>query len=535
MSVNEKKTESTDVIASLFQKYATDPYMLDKTHRYITTQLPSILDNAKRNHTERCSRITEMTNDQENFIQSFLTDNQYFYVSSTERFFYYDRVHYSLISEDDILYRVLSTISRDGQLMSWKQKTKINIMKRIREGNSLLKTIPESATIQYVIDILCPLLFSSRNEVKYFLTVLGDNILRKNTGLIHFIHPKAKHFIRELSNICQIYVGVGLSQTFRHKYHDHDYQNCRIIKINETIRSESIWHEILKQSILDIICIACHYSSRFSSSDEFALTHSNDQELSDSIFYLKNSEPVVLIDLFMNEYLDITTEANETRIMGSPQHEFFIEDVMETNSIRQITWKDMQYLWKHFLDSKHLPALLFFGTLKTHLTGKLSEFFKEDKDSFIGICSKYLPVVQSVLQFWTDTIIVDETESDFEVEEIFLLYKQWCSSNDETSNNMTTKQMLDIIMYFFPTVEIEEEKFISKIRCSLWDKRMDIDIAMNHYRDHLLETTGSTNISSYDAYLFYCKYYKPVRGSGIKKQVVSKAYFDSYYQDTITS
>lgn len=528
MSVEEKKTESIDAITTLFQKYAADPYIVDKTHRYITTQLPTILENAKQTHIERCSRISEMTNDQEIFIQSFLTENQYFYVSSTERFFCYDGIHYSLISEDDILYRVLSTISRDGQLMSWKQKTKINIMKRIREGNSLLKTIPESATIQYVIDLLCPLLFSTRNEVKYFLTVLGDNILRKNTGLIHFIHPKAKHFIRELNNICQIYVGVGLSQTFRHKYHDHDYQNCRIIKINETIRSESIWHEILKQSILDIICISCHYSSRYSSSDEFVMNHSNDEELSDSVFYLKNSPPSDLIALFMNEYLDITTDANETRIMGSPQHEFFIEYTMETDSIRQITWKDMQYLWKNFLDSKHLPALLFFGTLKTHLMEKLSEFFKEDKDSFIGICSKYLPAVQTVLQFWNDAVLYDETESNFELEELFVLYKQWCNTNNEASSGMTTKQMLDIIIYFFPTVEVEQEKFISKIRCSLWDKRMDIDIAMNHYRDHLLETTGSTNISGYDAYLYYCKYYKPIRGSGIKKQLVSKSYFDNY-------
>ena len=87
--------------------------------------------------------------------------------------------------------------------MSWKQRTKINIMKRIKE-NSLLGSIPESDTIQFVLDILCPLLFANRTEAKYFLTILGDNILRKNTNLIHFIYPKSKQFLQTINNICTI-------------------------------------------------------------------------------------------------------------------------------------------------------------------------------------------------------------------------------------------------------------------------------------------------------------------------------------------
>ena len=47
-----------------------------------------------------------------------------------------------------------------------------------------------------------------------------------------------------------------------------------------------------------------------------------------------------------------------------------IINVTDTSSIRgtQITWKNMQYLWKHYLDSCGLPSVMFLQTFKTLLT-----------------------------------------------------------------------------------------------------------------------------------------------------------------------
>ena len=205
-------------IESIYKKYENNPHMLAKTHSYLITQLPTILENIRQNHEQRQQRIESMTQDQDAFIESFLSNNQYFYLSQTELFFYYDGLHYQNISEDDILYNVLSSITKDRNLMSWKQRTRIHIMKRIRENNSLFKSIPESETIQFVLELLYPTIFSTRNEAKYFLTVLGDNILRKNTNLIHYISINAKPFLRELNNICQQFIGSNLSQTFKHKF-----------------------------------------------------------------------------------------------------------------------------------------------------------------------------------------------------------------------------------------------------------------------------------------------------------------------------
>ena len=528
----EKMAEASDQIQSLFLKYSDDPYMFSKTHHYIINLLPNVLDSMKQNHLDRTARIIEMTADQDLFIQSFLTNNQYFYMTTNEKFFYYDRLHYQYINDDDILYRILSSISRDRHLMSWKQKTKIHIMKRIREENPLLKSIPESETIQNVMDLLCPALFTTRAQAKYFLTILGNNILKKNNNLIHFIHPKSKHFIRELNNACLFSIGLGLSQTFRHKFHEHDYQNCRVIKINDCVKSEMIWNPVLEH-VLDIVCVACHYSTRFSSSDEFAESHSNDSELEDDVFFLKRSRQCDLVDVFMREYLDltvVTAEAAPSQVMSystSPQN-FFFDEQMNDNTITQITWKNMLYLWKHFLDSKQLPSLLYYGTLKTCLVEKLSGFYKEEKDSFFGICCRHLPAVQTFIQFWEETVVVDERESGFEIEELHILYRQWCFTNDEQRRNITSKQILDVILYFYPNMDISQEKYISKIRNVLWDKREDIRIAVDNYIVFLRTTPENqpyNNVSIYDAYLYYSKFYKT---PGTQKQIVSKNYFEKY-------
>lgn len=505
MSHQNNRALVNETIDALYEKYQNNEYMISKIDNYLCKQLPTIFENMEKLHVERTARIQELSTEQDVFIQCFLNNNQYFYVSTTERFFYYDGIHYQDFNEDDILHHVLTTITKDRNLMSWKQRTKINIMKRIKE-NSLLASIPESDTIQSVLDLLSPALFSSRVEAKYFLTILGDNILRKNTNLIHFIYPKAKQFLQTFNNICQMFLGVGLAHTFKHKYYEHAYQDCRLVKINESVQSEIIWNSIIYQSALDIICVACHYSIRYSSSDNYLLSFSNEAALIKSVFYIKDIQPCDLINLFTSEYLD----NRPTTHTG--------QDIM------QITWKNMQYLWKQFLDSKNLPSVIFMQTLKTLMVEKLKDNYKEDSDSFVGVCSKFLPAIQKFLQFWGETMVSDETETDLEIEEVVILFRKWLISHGELASNLTDRQILDLIVYYFPNVEIDRSKYISKIRSSMWDKQLDIQVALDNLKATI--RLSPVNYSIYDAYSFYCK-----QGN---EQNVSKSYFEKYVFDNFS-
>jgi hypothetical protein len=103
---------------------------------------------------------------------------------------------------------------------------------------------------------------------------------------------------------------------------------------------------------------------------------------------------------------------------------------------------------------------------------------------------------------------------------------------------MNDKQIIDLILHFFPNVEIERDKYISKWRCLLWDKALDIQIALAHLketiRDKYLQNSNgrsstpqpNVNVSIYDAYLFYCKYFS--NNESPNKLKVSKSYFEKY-------
>jgi len=533
--MNEKLDAAKRTVEDLFEKYAGDSYMLERTYNYICNQLPTLLENMKASHTERTHRMEIMTTDQDRFIESFLTNNQYFYVPATESYFFYDGNHYQLNTEDGILHHVLSSISRNTNLMSWKQKTRIYIMKRIRD-NHLLETIPNSDTIQSVLKLFHPTLFNTRNETKYFLTVLGDNIKKKSLKLTHFIDIRAKSFLKEFNQVCQQWIGVNLNQTFRYKYYDHDYQTCRIIRINDAVKDDDYWVSFLSKYALDIICVACHYSNRFGNSDEYVAEKSHDMELCRMVFTLKDTNPVDMIDKFIREYVQLSCR------MGTIQ----INPV--DLRVPQMTWKDIQYLWNKFLGVNHLPAIMFQQTMKNLMIDKLREYYRPDTDSFIGITSEYLPNIQLFLHYWNETIVTDMTETDFEIEEIVALYNKWLPDDGNAGKRMNDSQILDIISHFFPHIEIEKDKYISKIRSTLWDKPLDIQIALEELKDHIVKTAYAQygndrkhseetesefmtqTISIYDAYNYYCRFY----GGQSSKMIVNKAYFEKYILENLS-
>jgi hypothetical protein len=525
-----------NIVQELYTKYENDPYMALKTHNYICNQLPNVLQNTFINRQLRIMRTEELTTEHDSFIESFLTNNKYFYVPSTDKFFYYSGIQYKLYSEDEILHHILSSITKDRNLVSWKYKTKTSVMKRIKE-NLLIKTVPESQTIQRVIMSLYPAFFATKTEVKYFLTVLGDNIFKKNPNLIHFLQPYTKNFIRSLNAICIEYLGINLLHTFKFKYHGHEYYNSRLLHFHESIKYQQITDNIIKEIGLDMLCVACHYSIRHDNSDEYVYS-CQDSDLQSYVFYLKDLNIENLITIFINEYITFgNIDAN-------------------INDCSPISWKNLQYLWKHFLTAKKLPTVVFQNPLKNILIEKMNERYIIETDSFHNIFSKFLPEIQQFITFWDTTMISDESEQGLEMDEIKYLFNKWRNTQHEKKNGINDEQMIDIIRYFYPDIIIESEKYIQYTRCTLWDKKNDIKIALEEL--YYNKNGCNMNISIYDAYLFYCKYHYylntneimsssndfilddvslPITKNVIKTNrpfIVNKSYFHKYISENLT-
>ncbi len=550
-----------EAIQSLYSKYEQNPFMEQKVVNYVCSQLPLIFENIERTHHERSQRIDELTAEQDMFIQHFLYNNRYFYHPSTETFFYYNGDRYRNYGEDDILFNVLSTISKDANLMQWKHKTKATIMKRIKE-NHLYKAIPESKTIQAVLNLFCPAIFKTKTEAKYFLTILGENIVGKTrnadddvvtASLIHIVPASTKQFIHRLNTLCQSWFGCNLSQTFKFKYHaDHSYSSIRIFNFNGSVGD--VENEVFDYGFndrgLDILCVACHYANRYMNSDNYALKYSNDAELVNAVFFLKNITPDTLVDMFVSEYIGVpeakVSEANLPLVEPKvSEPKVLSETKISSLADIKISWKNMSYLWKHFLEAKRLPNVIVTTKLKTHLTTRLSDYYDVEADVFTGINSKYLPNVCKFLQFWDDSMEHDDTELELEMSEVAVLFKKWSESRRESPVQLSEKQMCDLIVYFYPEVEIEGEKYIYKIKNKMWDKQLDIQMAMEDLKDRL-GCDGwrqvTEHVSLYDAYVHYSNYMNGTitKGEESKRRrpssgnmaairiIVSKQYFDRF-------
>jgi hypothetical protein len=514
-NLEEKCIES---IQELLKKYENNKYMLQRIHNNVVNYLPNILENDLKNHEKRIDRATYLTNEQQLFIQIFLSKNKYFYLPNNNCFYEYNGKNYFIVKDDDIIYKLLSSISKDRVLLQWKYKTKINIIKQIKE-RSLLTSIPETETIQNVLNIIYPSIFSTKNQAKYFLTIIGDNILKKKQDLIFLVTPQTKKILVEIDNIAYISIGsANTTHNFMTKYHEnHSYDNCRLIKINEKFCID-IWKDLFKKIGLDLVCVAAHYSNRYENSDNFLDTKA-DEELKIYANYLKNTNQHEIINKFCNKCLHVIND--------------------DTACSAKIEWKNLHFIWKQFLSSCNLPNMIYSNTLKTCL--KTIYNYVEETDSFIGITSKYLPIESDFIKFW-ETNIISSSDEELELDEICMLFKYWVKQNlGQTENeivflsngNISEENVLKILKHFFPNIEIMEDKYILNVNCVLWNKTKDIiksfEFIKNELKTEVKNNEHLSLISFEDAYNYYFNFCN----SKSYKFIISKRYFEKYLYTTI--
>ena len=120
-------------------------------------------------------------------------------------FIYYNGVDYREVEEDNLLFDILDKISKIKDLQENKQQIKDVIMEKIKKNN-FFSTIPESITIQKIINYLYPIIFKTKTEAKYFLCILGDNILKKNqNNFSYIISKKSNKFIKHIGDCYKDY------------------------------------------------------------------------------------------------------------------------------------------------------------------------------------------------------------------------------------------------------------------------------------------------------------------------------------------
>jgi len=505
----EIQTKCENAIATVIKKYENDEYMLRRIEKHITKYLPNILHLEFNNYEKRVNRNTFLLNEQQIFIQIFLSKNRYFFLNTNELFYEYDGTSYFIIKEDQIIHKLLSSITKEKVLMQWKYKTKANVIKQIKE-RSLFDSIPESNTIQNVLNVLYPSLFTCKNSVKYFLTIIGDNILKKNTNLIFLISLQMKKLLNELDYISQNAIGInGITFNFMTKYHEnHSYENCRLIKINEGF-SINLWRDILKKFGLDLLCVAIHYSKRYENSDNFIESKSDD-ELKTYAYYLKTNQQQDIVNEFCSKY------------------------IVNSGNNYKMEWKNLHFVWKQFLFDNNLPNIIYSNTFKNLIKEKY--VYDENADAFNNITSKYLPFHRDFIKFWENNITIHNSGvfyNELEIDELASLFKLWVKLSTEqlmTNGNIAEGNILKILKHFYPNIKIIDDKYILNVSCILWDKPNDVCnsfdfIKEQSVKDKKLDKNSNLSLLSFDdAYNYYYKFCN----MNSYKFIVSKRYFEKY-------
>ena len=494
--MSEKKFDCMNSVDKYFQLYKDNDYMIQRIYNHIVLILPNTLENEAKNHEKRMNLNSYLSEEQQVFMQVFLSENNYYYLSNNGFFYEYNGKDYLIVREDEIIHKLRSSISKDRTLLQWKHKTKIHVMKQIKE-RSLFSSIPETDTIQNVLNILYPTFFLSKSTAKYFLTIIGDNILKKNTNLIFLVTPKMKQLLNELVNVSASSIGNdNTSYRFITKYHEnHNFENIRLLKINENF-SNHYWREMLKKIGLNLLCVATHYSNRYENSDKY-LSIKADKLLFEHAYMLKNITQNDIVNNFITECLDKTTNEHK------------------------IEWKNLHFVWKQFLSNSGMPNVIFSSTLKNILCELLN--YDKETDSFIGVISIYLPVYKDFLSFWESTVTITDPnnfENELEIDEIYSLFKLWTKGKTDLSD----EYILKILKYFFPTIEIAEDKYVLNVTSNLWDKVSDINNALPYIKNIIKHEHNLSLISFDDIYCYYQSY---CTVNSIKF-IVSKRYFEKY-------
>ena len=522
-------------------------HVLERIHSHIKHQLPVIIKNYNSIHIERESRKKSLEIVSEEFIETFLNRTKYYYSHHSELYFSYNQVHYSIINEDEIHHRILTEITGQGakslgdvasNLLTWKYKIKNRIIKNI-QNRDILKSIPESNTIQHVIGKLYPNLFRTRDHAKYFLTLLGDVLLKKAAPLIYFISSTAKELIKDLGAECCSLFGINaFNSAFKFKYYEHNYNDCRIVNFqmanmkahNSTSSgavntADVIRSSDLQISIIDLFCVAAHYSQRYGNADEFLIRQCKTYEVRDHAWFFKTRTESQIID----EFMKFATEPSSNVDCG-------------------ITWHNMLYLWKMYLTEFQIPNMIFNAVLKTRITEYLYgsgsmgvDVQMQSLDVFPNITSRHLPMVSKFMCFWSENCSVNDDEIEMEIDELSTLFNEYLSTSTLTSftentkttssqnsyHNISDAALLGMIRHFYPDVNIEDDKYLINVGCKMWSKKDEIRLYLELFKMQCITNNISIPQPLYNAYEYYCsKCYESK-----DRRAVSKRYFEKFLID----
>lgn len=438
-------------------KYAENPFMLNKLEGYLQ-RLPMLLQSVEEEHVKKVAYQQEMNTKRDAFIKDFFSTYSFYYLSSTETYIQKSE-EWKTVHEDYIIHVVCTSIPKE--LMFNQYKILHAILKKIRDAS-----LYSVQSCPYTSKMILQQLPFKKEYATYFLTIVGDVLLNKKLNFIYYIDTSYKQFLKEISQQLYMLTNKTLNDAFRHKFHDHQYEQCRILK--------GKCSTFKKVSIYELMVLATNLSTKYGTADHYV--HQT-PEIQDDVFFLCRHTPDTLIRSFLSTYLQETPD-------------------------KHTTYKDVLFLWKIFLKKNSLPSVISLQNFKTTLTT-----FNICENE---MCLHHSPSSQAdvlkIKHFW-DTYVTSDDDNEYELEEIVQLY------NAYEKSGISVEVLREVIQVEYPHISIHKNTVLN-ITCSLWNKHDDLDM--------MEELCGHKGITEKeDMYEYYIHH--------PSKYHVQKEYFNRYF------
>ena len=432
------------------------------------------------------------------YINNFLTnpDKQFFYINKDiDTFAQYDGKDYTTITEDDLWFYILTDIPKKHYILKDVKQNIKNILIEEIKKRSIFSTIPESSTVQNIINFFCPIIIKTKEETKYFFSIIGDIILNKFTSFedekIFFISQKCRTFLENVNHLFNYFFNKTFSwrKWFKFIYKNQDPSKCIVLYLTKHIENKSYWSSFVKYNFLNFIVVCCHYSNRYKNSGLFFNTIKSNN-IKNKLLYITKNTKEAMIKKFV-------TTSFEHSIKGKSH----IDDLL--------------FMWEKYKSNKNLPDIIF----KTDIIKFIKNKYEIENNYILNIYNNGIATNNAFKLFWNNKIN-NEVNDELEISEFYRLLLQFIEGHQINIDSIEEYNVIELISYFYPNIEITNNKIIKKISCNLWDKKKSILEAINNkFNKHI-----NNDILIYDAYIMYCKYINKEN----KGLIVSKEYFFKY-------
>lgn len=416
--------------------------------------------------------------------------NNIFYLPNMKLYVKYENFHFEVIESKHVWVELTKKLLKTVKSIKLKNHKKIKLLNMIK-NKTILNAEVHNRTLQFIYYFLSPLYLKNITEVKYFLIVLGDSILRKNKSDIHhYVNKDVKLFIDTIMDESKKYFKQAIDITKSLCYNssvlqlkDGDLNGIRILTVNKNIINKKSWLSFIKYHLLDFIVSCCYLSYKFKSSEDFINLHSS--KFNKTILLLDKTTDDGLVNNFIEERIIIK------------------KGIHESNKKRL---EDIVILWKKYLYDHNIPV----DIIKYDRLGNLffSKLPRERRKFFLHIESPFLNKMSKVKEFWNVNMMKDE-DNYYTIHELVKIYELWLSFKNYKKCFVSEQDFEFIIKKCFIKTKILNKKVLQKYNF-IWNKKQETNEFLLEYKDNNphfdIENNNTYDLESiYNAYNEYTK------------------------------